>query len=78
MTPEMKPYDGLCKDPHATPSERETALLKEWNKALRSRDFYKLRCDRLQEVQHLMRDPERKMVCDILANGKWSGQDYNP
>ena len=35
----------------------------------RRRQFYKRRCDDLQRVQNQMRDPERKMVCDILANG---------
>lgn len=34
-----------------------------------SLDFYKRRCQELQRVQSMMRDPERKMVCDILANG---------
>ena len=34
-----------------------------------SLEFYKTRCDALQRVQARMRDPERKMVCDILANG---------
>ena len=33
------------------------------------RDFYKRRHDELQGVQSKMRDPERTMVCDILANG---------
>lgn len=37
---------------------------------LSSRDFYARRCDALQEIQGGMRDPERKAVCDILANGK--------
>lgn len=32
-------------------------------------DFYKRRCDALQQAQKEMRDPERQMVCDILANG---------
>ena len=27
------------------------------------------RCEALQAVQDKMRDPERKAVCDILANG---------
>lgn len=31
--------------------------------------FYKRRCELLQATQHLMRDPERTVVCDILANG---------
>lgn len=34
-----------------------------------SLDFYKSRCDALQACQSTMRDPERTMVCDILANG---------
>lgn len=32
--------------------------------------FYKKRCELLQKVQHTMRDPERTLVCDILANGQ--------
>lgn len=35
-----------------------------------SRDFYKRRTDELQKAQSQMRDPERTMVCDILANGR--------
>lgn len=31
--------------------------------------FYRRRCNELQEIQSRMRDPERQMVCDILANG---------
>jgi len=31
--------------------------------------FYKRRCDALQGWQSRMRDPERTVVCDILANG---------
>lgn len=31
--------------------------------------FYRKRCDELQAIQSRMRDPERQMVCDILANG---------
>ena len=41
----------------------ELAKLRE------SRDFYARRCEALQAVQDKMRDPERKAVCDILANG---------
>jgi hypothetical protein len=33
-------------------------------------DFYQRRVDALQEAQSQMRDPERTMVCDIIANGK--------
>lgn len=42
---------------------------KELRKLCESRDFYKHRCEALQAVQSNMRDPERKTVCDILANG---------
>lgn len=31
-------------------------------------DFYKPRLELLQKVQKYMRDPERQIVCDILAN----------
>ena len=33
-----------------------------------SRNFYKQRCELLQQAQKYMRDPERTIVCDILAN----------
>lgn len=32
--------------------------------------FYQRRVEALQKAQLKMRDPERKVVCDILANGK--------
>jgi hypothetical protein len=41
----------------------------ELAEAQRSRDFYKTRIDLLQSRQHTMRDPERTLVCDIIANG---------
>lgn len=48
----------------------EYDALREENERLRgSRDFYMHRCEVLQAVQNKMRDPERKAVCDILANG---------
>jgi hypothetical protein len=34
-----------------------------------SLDFYKRRVEALQQWQSKMRDPERTVVCDILANG---------
>jgi hypothetical protein len=51
-----------------------------------SRDFYGTRCELLQKVQKYMRDPERQIVCDILANntllpdpkGERYGQDLLP
>jgi len=44
-------------------------LKEQLAKALDSRDWYKHRCNNLQAAQKNMRDPERTMVCDILANG---------
>jgi hypothetical protein len=44
-------------------------LIQERNDARSSRDFYKRRADALQQWQSKMRDPERTIVCDILANG---------
>lgn len=42
-----------------------------------SRDFYMRRCEALQAVQDKMRDPERKAVCDILANGSTTALQPN-
>ena len=50
-------------------NEEQIELLKEqitlYEKSL---NFYKQRCELLQQVQKHMRDPERTIVCDILAN----------
>ena len=35
---------------------------------IKENDFYISRCELLQKVQKYMRDPERQIVCDILAN----------
>jgi len=43
--------------------EKELAELRD------SLAFYKRRAEGLQQAQKRMRDPERTMVCDILANG---------
>jgi len=39
-----------------------------WRERTKS-EFYRRRCDLLQQVQSRMRDPERMLVCDVLANG---------
>jgi hypothetical protein len=44
-------------------------LIQERDDARSSRDFYKRRADALQKWQSKMREPERTIVCDILANG---------
>ena len=56
-------------------------LIQERDDARSSRDFYKRRADSLQEWQSKMRDPERTIVCDILANGHTlepAGDRYTP
>ncbi|MCA8917258.1 MAG: hypothetical protein KDB90_17840 [Planctomycetes bacterium] len=40
----------------------------EIDKIRDSRDWYKRRVEMLQQEQTRMRDPERTLVCDILAN----------
>ena len=42
---------------------------EEIDQLRQSVEFYKRRCDTLQEWQSKMRDPERTIVCDVLANG---------
>jgi len=50
-------------------TEQEPTLQKQLDKALRSLDFYRRRIEALQKWQSKMRDPERVIVCDIIANG---------
>jgi len=62
---------------HLEELEKENEDLKS------SKEWYASRCQLLQKVQKYMRDPERTIVCDILANnsllfdpsGKRYGQD---
>lgn len=41
----------------------------DYDEQKRQADFYSRRCNALQKWQSRMRDPERTVVCDILANG---------
>ena len=50
-------------------SAQESGLQKKLEEALGSLDFYRRRVEALQQWQSKMRDPERTIVCDILANG---------
>lgn len=52
---------------------------KQLADALDSLAFYRRRCELLQSWQSKMRDPERTIVCDILANGQiLRGPDGQP
>src|SRR3989344_5733942 len=58
----------------ATPAPEEVDeslqdLQEQLHEAQTSLAFYKSRCEQLQKAQIRMRDPERTVVCDILANG---------
>jgi hypothetical protein len=44
-------------------------LSEQLKDALNSLAFYRKRCEALQKWQSKMREPERTIVCDILANG---------
>lgn len=46
------------------------ALIKSLEDAQASADFYRRRVDLLQYWQSKMRDPERTIACDIIANGQ--------
>ena len=59
-------------------AEQHARDSKELRKLCESRDFYKRRCDSLQALQPNMRDPERKAVCDILANGTTTALSTRP
>ena len=59
-------------------AEQHARDSKELRKLCESRDFYKRRCEALQALQSNMRDPERKAVCDILANGTTTALSTRP
>lgn len=50
-------------------TKRELDLETAIGKLNSSLGWYKKRCDLLKSAQSKFRDPERAMVCDILANG---------
>ncbi len=45
------------------------SLQDQLDEAQSSLAFYQSRCEQLQKIQSRLRDPERTIVCDILANG---------
>lgn len=60
-------FENISESKNTTPTTED--LLKEIEKLKASRDWYRKRVDLLQQEQSKMRDPERIIVCDILANG---------
>lgn len=74
---------GLREDKRPQSSTIVHALLDRLEAAEKERDglresekWYRRRCDLLQEQQSKMRDPERTIVCDILANGALLHADF--
>lgn len=59
---------GALVDALAVWRDHLDELEKENQELKLSRGFYKCRCELLSKVQQYMRDPERQIVCDILAN----------
>ncbi|NCA73123.1 MAG: hypothetical protein EOM91_24345 [Sphingobacteriia bacterium] len=53
-----------------SPEDSPPVTMRELARVLDALDFYRGRCDLLQAQQARMRDPERTLVCDILANGQ--------
>lgn len=47
----------------------EPEVLRELERLEFQVSFYRSRCEALQSWQSSLRDPERMIVCDILANG---------
>lgn len=64
-----KVYLAMLAAAPQPPEAEENPLQEPLDEALQSLEFYKRRCDLLQSIQPRMRDPERTMVCDVLANG---------
>ena len=61
-----------CEQLRVKAAELEIRLsdeIKAHKKTAHNRDFYRRRAELLQREQSRMRDPERTIVCDILANG---------
>ena len=54
----------------------EEQMISFAEELLKSDHFYRIRVNELQKIQSQMRDPERKMVCDIIANGRPSPLGY--
>ena len=64
---------SMCKEAVATSpqsaQQQKSSLQDQFDDALNSLAFYKRRVEALQQWQGKMRDPERMIVCDIIANG---------
>lgn len=65
--------ESVLRELSATLVDRSPERHKAIERTLSSLAFYRKRCELLQRTQVRMRDPERTLVCDILANGQLLG-----
>jgi hypothetical protein len=69
----IRPYDEVSKDPNASPLERETALLVEWNKTLREVALIRNALERLDGMYRSERadpPPRPQWLRDALAKDR--------
>jgi hypothetical protein len=77
----IRPYDEVSKDPKASPLERETALLVEWNKTLREAAILRAALERLDGIYRSEQDdppPRPQWLRDALANDLLSDAAKRP
>ena len=65
---------GLLADIRAAVGDPSGKLMQDeltdhCKKLHSAEQFYRRRCELLEKEQRRMRDPERTLVCDVLANG---------
>lgn len=60
--------DGWESEARLLGNARAQDIVRAIKRLKNSKEWYAKRCQKLQDVQKHMRDPERKWVCDILAN----------
>lgn len=65
----LEPRNSSHKAEKDTARAALLAHAGDYDEQKRQADFYRRRCNALQKWQSWMRDPERTVVCDILANG---------
>jgi len=76
LAQQAEPVARECSDPMCACRGGPCAECEEGERGKEIEDlrsslyFYQRRCEALQSWQSKMRDPERTIVCDILANGK--------
>lgn len=63
-------FDAITSLRVALEQQQASSIEDQLEDAIRSLEWHKRRIDLLQQWQSKMRDPERTIVCDIIANGQ--------